>query len=66
MLNRVCPLCRQPGRLLDVSSNNPFRSVVDYYRCDPCGCVWSLSKADPNAPAVNVTKLQGQTFQSEQ
>jgi hypothetical protein len=63
---RLCPLCRQPGRRLEVSSSNPFAQVVDYYRCDPCGHVWWHNKGDPNSPAVNVTKPGGKSPQPEQ
>jgi hypothetical protein len=37
-------------------------SVVDYYRCDPCGFVWSHRKHDPNAPAVPVTPAATSRF----
>ena len=59
MPHRLCPICQQSGRALDVSSNSPFGQAVDYYRCDPCGHVWTHSRADPNAPAVNVTMTPG-------
>jgi hypothetical protein len=50
---RPCPLCGEPARLLaDITTDF---SVVDYYRCDPCGHVWWHPKNDPNAPAVPVT-----------
>ena len=48
-------MCQQPGRLLDVTGGDLFGSVVDYYRCDPCGHVWTHRKDDPNAPPVPVT-----------
>jgi len=53
MPHRLCPVCKQPGRMLPDSSQN---AVVEYYRCDSCGQVWSHSKANPNAAAVNVTR----------
>jgi len=54
MTQRSCPLCGRPGRpVADISKD---LSVVDYYRCDPCGHVWWHSKHDPNAPAIPVTR----------
>jgi hypothetical protein len=53
MPHRLCPVCHRVGRLLEDSSRN---AVVEYYRCDPCGQVWSHRKADPEAPAVAVTE----------
>jgi rubredoxin len=50
--HRICPKCQAPGRLLESSSQ---AAEVEYYRCDACGHVWNLSKADPNAPARDVT-----------
>jgi hypothetical protein len=47
---------------MDVASSNPFRQAVDYYRCDPCGHVWSQIKS---APAVNVTKMSGKPSQPQ-
>ena len=48
MVQRRCPLCGQPGRrLADVSKDF---SVVDYYRCDPCGHVWWHRKHDAERP----------------
>jgi hypothetical protein len=49
---RLCPVCRQPGRLLPDSSTD---SVVDYYRCDAYAQVWSHQKSDPESPAKSVT-----------
>jgi len=66
MPHRLCPLCQQSGRLLDVARSNPFGSSVDYYRCDPCGHVWTHSRSDPNAAAVYVTTPSGETPQPEQ
>ena len=54
MLQRRCPLCDQPGRLLaDITTDF---STVDYYRCDPCRHVWFHRKHDPGAPAISVTQ----------
>jgi hypothetical protein len=55
MPDPLCPLCAKPGRLLDVAHSNPFKPLVDYYRCDGCPHVWWQSKTDPNAPPVDVT-----------
>jgi hypothetical protein len=52
--------------LLDIASSTLFAPTVDYYRCDPCGHVWTHSKFDPNAPAVSVTETKGVTPQPEQ
>jgi len=30
---------------------------VDYYRCDGCGHVWTVSKNDPETPVLHVTPL---------
>lgn len=38
---RFCPTCGSVGYHLAVSSEN---AMVDYYRCDVCGHVWSISK----------------------
>jgi len=53
MPHRVCPTCGKPGRLLPDSSAD---SIVEYWRCDTCGAVWSHRKDDPNAPAKSVTR----------
>ena len=39
-----CPQCGRTGRFLEQSSQG---SVVDYYRCDGCGHVWTTPKCDP-------------------
>ena len=36
-----CPTCAKAGRHLSESSENAH---VDYYRCDACGHVWTISK----------------------
>jgi len=53
VLDRPCPICDRPGRFLAGPSEG---ASVDYYRCDPCGHVWSHDKLNPDAPAVPVTK----------
>ena len=55
MPHHLCPLCKQPGRLLDAGRTSPFARSVEYYRCDPCWHVWAHNTADPNGPAVPVT-----------
>jgi uncharacterized C2H2 Zn-finger protein len=32
-------------------------AVVEYYRCDTCGRVWTDRKDDPKSPAKSVTPL---------
>jgi uncharacterized Zn finger protein len=44
---RICSHCGQPGRLLEMVSLQP---LVDYYRCDSCGQVWAVNKADTTLP----------------
>jgi hypothetical protein len=51
---RFCPVCREPGRMLPESSAD---SLVEYYRCDTCGRVWTHRKDDPRSPAKSVTTL---------
>ena len=41
MPSPTCPKCHRVGRHLIASSEN---SVVDYYRCDSCGHVWTLDR----------------------
>ena len=52
----ACPACKSPVSVfLGAGSSVPFR----YYRCDPCGCVFALSKVDPGAvPIIIVTGRQ--------
>ena len=45
--HRLCPVCRTPARLLPDSSAN---SIVEYYRCDDCGRIWSHRKDNPESP----------------
>ena len=47
MPKRPCFICGITARFLKEVSNN---SDVDYYRCDRCGAVWTLDRADPNKP----------------
>jgi uncharacterized Zn finger protein len=41
MQARICPKCQTLGRHLAATSEN---AVVDYYRCDRCGHVWTIDK----------------------
>jgi hypothetical protein len=41
MQQSVCPKCLHQGRHLAASSEY---ALVDYYRCDRCGHVWTLDK----------------------
>jgi hypothetical protein len=49
-----CPGCHgTTTRWLEGSSAG---SIVDYYRCDMCGHVWSVSKLHPEAPPQTVVR----------
>jgi len=52
MPHRICPNCQIQGRLLEGPSQD---SMVEYWRCDQCGHVWSHDKSNPNAPRNDVT-----------
>jgi hypothetical protein len=52
MPQRACPVCRVQGRLLEDTSKE---ALVEYYRCDKCGRIWTDRKADPNSPPTLVT-----------
>ena len=54
MANRLCPVCSCPGKLLPDSSKD---ALVEYFRCDPCGQVWTHKKFDPYSRPVRVTDL---------
>jgi hypothetical protein len=49
---RLCPVCHTPGRLLPDASAD---AVVDYYRCDTCGRVWTHRKDGSHDPPKLVT-----------
>ena len=50
---RPCPTCaNQTPRELDSLSKVAY---VYYYRCEPCGHVWTLPKDNPDAPTRTVT-----------
>ena len=44
---RLCPLCRQPSRLVPPSTT---RAVIEFYRCASCGAVWLHDTRNPDAP----------------
>jgi uncharacterized Zn finger protein len=49
-----CPGCHTTTtRWLEGSSDG---SIVDYYRCDTCGQVWTVSKVHPQAPPKTVVR----------
>ena len=50
MPHRLCPVCRNNGRLLEQTSRD---SRVDYYRCDACAVAWTHDKDNP-ASAPNI------------
>jgi len=52
MRHLLCPMCRQPGRVLPASSPD---AVATYYRCDICGRVWTHRNDAPNSPPTPVT-----------
>ena len=52
MPHRLCPLCHQPGRLLESASDG---ARVEYYRCDACYHVWSHDQSDPDSAPEAVT-----------
>ena len=41
MSSHPCPKCHSLGNHLPATSEN---ALVDYYRCNHCGHVWSLDK----------------------
>lgn len=49
---RTCPECGLEGLWLEFISRD---ALVDYYRCEHCGCVWNVRKDDPTWITV-VTK----------
>ena len=54
MPDRLCPMCRKPGRMLPASSPD---AVATYYRCDTCGRVWTQRNDPSNSPPTPVTVL---------
>ena len=54
MPTRPCPQCHHTSpRYLPHSS---AQSIVLYYRCDPCSVVFTVEKANPQAPYHAVTR----------
>ena len=50
---RPCPICRHSTpRWLETCSQDAY---VNYYRCEPCGHVWTVPKNDPNGLVTPVT-----------
>lgn len=41
-LTSLCAICSSPGQRIEALSALSF---IDYYRCQPCGHVWSDAKA---------------------
>jgi len=52
MPHRLCAICQVQGRFLEDISRH---ALVEYYRCDECGHVWTHEKANPNSPPEPVT-----------
>ena len=54
MPHQPCPVCQQHDtlRFLEASSKN---ADVNYYRCDACAHVWTVSKFDPASPPTMIT-----------
>ena len=50
---RICPKCQAQGRLLEAASQD---AVVEYYRCNTCGHVWTRDKDHPDAPLADITQ----------
>ena len=51
MAEQTCPDCGKPERRLSIRS-----SLVEYYRCDSCGGIWTIDKYHPEAPPLLVTE----------
>jgi uncharacterized Zn finger protein len=68
LLTCPCPQCQtqtvpwlEPEvRLLEATSKD---ALVNYYRCDSCGCVWTVPKSDPDAPPQTLTVRTRPTVQ---
>jgi hypothetical protein len=51
---RPCPKCQNPSpRWLEEASK---KTHVNYYRCEKCGHVCAVPKADPDAPPITVAE----------
>lgn len=56
---RPCPNCGEPSaRLLDGASKDAY---VNYYRCGPCGHVWTTPKNDSGKITNHITPLTKDT-----
>ncbi len=51
-----CPICNEPGRRIA----GHFATFVDYFRCEPCGHVWTVPKEEC-VPTQDVTAKTGAT-----
>ncbi len=58
MRHRDCPICHQPGRVLEYSSDD---AAVEYYRCDDCWHAWSHDTQNAGAPSSHVTQAPNTT-----
>ena len=59
MPTRPCPNCHAPSpRYLPATSEH---ADVNYYRCDPCGHVWTMPKDKPESPPRHVTPPKPQS-----
>ena len=59
----LCPNCARKGNSLTDTSTY---AAVNYFRCNACGHVWTLSKTDPHAPPSAVTRVATETPQPDQ
>ena len=59
MTKPPCPACADPSpRFLEDSSSS---AVVDYYRCEVCGCVFNVPKGRPEAKPKSVMGCEEDT-----
>jgi transposase-like protein len=50
---RSCPKCQSENpRFLNGASDE---AMVNFYRCDECGHVWTVQKSNPDGPTTDVT-----------
>ena len=47
MFVRPCPTCRNEAHLW---LNASQLSIMNYYRCLDCGCIWTIPKKKPDDP----------------
>ena len=63
MPTRPCPKCGSTApRYLPATSDI---AVVNYYRCDDCGHVWTVKKSDSGARQVPVTRHPGDSGEGQ-